>query len=68
MNRFLAALIALLPLAPALAQAPEPPVESHPIGTIVFIVLFVGFCVGFAWMVWRNKDNKEGKKPRAHGH
>jgi len=63
MKRFLAALIAFSPLASAYAQATEPPLESHPLGTIVFVVLFVGFCVGFAWMVWRNRDKKEGKKP-----
>jgi hypothetical protein len=64
MKRFLAALIALSPLASAQAQAPEPPLEPHPLGTIVFVVLFVGFCVVFAWMVWRNKDKekKEGHK------
>ena len=65
MKRILAALIAWFPLASAQAQAPEPPLESNPAGTIVFVVLFVGFCVVFAWMVWRNKDKdkKESKKP-----
>jgi len=28
-------------------------------------VLFVGFCVVFAWMVWRKKDKKEDEKPQA---
>jgi hypothetical protein len=60
MKRLLPGLLAFLS-ASALAQEPEPPLESHPVGTIVFIVLFVGFCVVFAWMVWRNKD-KEKKK------
>ena len=59
MKRFLAGLTALLPVAAAYADAPpEPPLESHPIGTIVFIVLFVGFCVVFGWMVYRQKDDK----------
>ena len=62
MKRFLAGLLAM-PLA-ALAQtagqaAPEPPVEAHPIGTIVFVVLFVGFCVVFGWMVYRKKEDKK---------
>lgn len=62
MKRLLPGFLAFLyALAQAQDQAPEPPVESHPIGTIVFIALFVGFCVVFAWMVWRNKD-KEKKK------
>ena len=62
MKRFLAGLLTM-PLA-ALAQtagqaAPEPPVEAHPIGTIVFVVLFVGFCVVFGWMVYRKKEDKK---------
>jgi hypothetical protein len=60
MKRFLAALL-LLPL-PVLAlgeTAPEPPLEPHPMATIVFILLFVGFCVVFAWMVWRKKTDKK---------
>lgn len=63
MKRLLPGFLAFLS-ASALAQEPEPPLESHPIGMIVFVVLFVGFCVVFAWMVWRNKDKekKEGKK------
>jgi len=60
MKRLLPGFLAFL-CASALALEAEPPLESHPIGTIVFIVLFVGFCVVFAWMVWRDKD-KEKKK------
>jgi len=68
MKRFFAGLLAL-PLS-ALAQnqtPPEPPLESNPVGTIVFIALFVGFCVVFAWLVWRNKGkgNKENEKHQA---
>lgn len=65
MKRLLAGLLAF-PLS-AFAQgqaAAEPPVESHPLGTIVFVVLFIGFCVVFAWMVWRNKGKKEDEKPQ----
>ena len=67
MKCFLAGLLAL-PLS-VLAQngaVPEPPVESNPVGTLVFVVLFVGFCVVFGWMVWRNKgkEKKDGA-PRA---
>ena len=69
MKRFLAGLLAL-PLT-ALAQTagqaqPEPPVEAHPIGTLVFVVLFVGFIVVFGWMVWRKKeDKKEDQTPQS---
>jgi len=66
MKRLLAGLVALPLSAIAQTQAPpEPPVEAHPIGTLIFIGLFVGFCVVFAWMVWRNKDKKEDGKPQA---
>ena len=65
MKRFLSGVLALLPLtAAAIDAAPEAPVEAHPIGTLVFVVLFIGFCVVFAWMVWRNKDKKEDGKPQ----
>ena len=60
MKRFLIGLISLLPSALAFADAPpEPPLEPHPMATIVFLVLFVGFCVVFAWMVWRKKADKK---------
>ena len=60
MKRFLPGLIALLPAVSAFADAlAEPPLEPHPMATIVFIVLFVGFCVVFAWMVWRKKADKK---------
>jgi hypothetical protein len=65
MKRFLPGLTAFL-LASANAQTPEPPVESNPMGTIIFAVLFVGFCVVFVWMVWRNKD--KGKKQDGNPH
>jgi hypothetical protein len=66
MKRFLTGSIATFLLASAQAQTPEPPLEPHPIGTIVFVLLFVGFCVVFAWMVWRNKHkDKEDKKAKS---
>jgi len=60
MKRFLAGLLASPLYVFAQSQtAPEPPVEPHPIGTLIFIALFVGFCVVFGWMVWRKKDDKK---------
>jgi len=59
MKTFLAGSIAYFPFASALAQAPEPAVEPNTLATAIFLVLFVGFCAGFAWMVWRNKDKKK---------
>lgn len=62
MKHLLPGLLAFLcASAQAQSEVPEPPLQPHPVGTIVFIALFVGFCVVFAWMVWRNKD-KEKKK------
>ena len=62
MKRILSTWIALSPLS-AHAQTPavEPSVDFNPVGTIIFGVLFVGFCIGFVWMVWRNRD-KDKKK------
>jgi len=62
MKRFLAGSIASLLLASAHAQAPEPAVEPNTLATAIFLVLFVGFCAGFVWMVWRNKDKKKEKE------
>ena len=59
MKRFLPGFIAFSLLLPAHAQAPEPPAEFNTLGTIIFVVLFVGFCAGFTWMVWRNKDKEK---------
>jgi predicted tellurium resistance membrane protein TerC len=58
MKRILSAWIALSLALAAHAQGPvvEPPVESNTVGTIIFGVLFVGFCIGFVWMIWRNRD------------
>jgi len=62
MKRFLAGSIVSVLLASANAQAPEPAVEPNTLATTIFLVLFVGFCAGFVWMVWRNKDKKKEKE------
>lgn len=59
MNRYLFGSIPFLLCTSVRAEAVEPAIEPHPLATIVFIVLFVGFCVGFAWMVWRNRDKEK---------
>ncbi len=56
MKRLLAGSIASFLFASARAQAPEPAGEPNTLATAIFLVLFVGFCVGLVWMVWRNKD------------
>jgi len=64
MKRILSAWIALSLALSAHAQGPavEAPVEPNAVGTIIFGVLFVGFCVGFIWMVWRNRDKDKKKE------
>jgi hypothetical protein len=62
-----------LPFSLAHADAPpEPPLENNDVGIAVFAVLFVGFCVGLVWYVWRNEKRqkqekalKEGNQPAA---
>lgn len=67
MKRILSAWIALSLLlllslsAHAQTPAAEPPADTNPVGMIIFAVLFFGFCIGFVWMVWRNR-NKEKKE------
>ncbi len=58
MEKFLTGSITSFLFASAHAQAPEPAVEPNTLATAIFLVLFVGFCAGFVWMVWRNKDKK----------
>jgi hypothetical protein len=65
MVKLLSGIVPLFLLSAAQAQtsAPEPPVESNPIGLIIFALLFVGFCVGFVWLTWwRDKDKKAKEK------
>ena len=66
MKRFLAGVLALPFSALAQSQpASEPAIESNPLGTLIFVVLFVGFCLVFGWMVWRNRGKKEDHKPQS---
>lgn len=63
MKRFLSGCIPALVCLSAHAEIPpEPPIESNPVGLIIFGVLFVGFCVGFMWMVWRKAKGSKDKK------
>jgi len=60
MNRYgyLSTLPALFLCTSVGAETLEPKIESSPVAMIVFFVIFVGFCAGFAWMVWRKKEKK----------
>ena len=61
MSRVLAALPLLVISLAAYAVEAEPPAESSMIGTIVFILLFVGGCAAFAWMIWKNEKKSKQK-------
>jgi len=70
MTRFLSGLSLLLFYGSAYAQTapandPEP---ASPIGLIIFGVLFVGFCVGFVWMVYSADKKKKTKQANAESH
>ena len=60
MIRILSGLLLFLQFCFAYAVTEPPPAETvSSLGTIVFVVLFFGFCAGFIWMVWKNE-----KKPK----
>jgi hypothetical protein len=73
MSRLLCVLSLALMFGSSIAQntQPEPPLlESGMLGTVIFGILFLVFCLGFVWFVWKNeKARKEGKgegpKPKA---
>ena len=48
---------------PAAANVPEEPTNTT--GVIIFLVLFVGFCVGFIWMVYAADKKKKEKERNA---
>jgi hypothetical protein len=45
-----------------IAGANPPADETNLVGTALFIALFVAFCAGFAWYVWRNEQKAKQKK------
>jgi hypothetical protein len=59
MKRFTVLLLPIL-AGFARAQEPEPPIESNTAALVVFGVLFVLFCIGLVWVIYRNE-----KKTRA---
>lgn len=50
-------------IANAQGVAPNTPVEeSNLLGTAVFGIIFVGMCLGFAWLVWWNDKKQKNLK------
>lgn len=50
---------ALLPLQAVADVGAEPPLETNTTALVVFGVLFVGFCVGILWMMWKGSKKKQ---------
>lgn len=69
MTRILSGLPLFLALSAVQAQVGhEPPAdESNLVGTIIFIILFVGACAGFAWFVWKNEQKAKSKQGGGSG-
>jgi heme A synthase len=66
MTHILAALPLFLLTCAAYADvAPEPPAESNMIGTIVFLLIFVGACAAVAWLIWKS-EKKPKQTPGQH--
>ncbi|MBI4292565.1 MAG: hypothetical protein HY661_13905 [Betaproteobacteria bacterium] len=62
MVKILSGLLLFLPLCSAFAVAENPPAEgSGSLGTIIFGIVFLAFCIGFIWMIWRQE--KKSKQP-----
>ena len=66
MTRSLATLlpfVLVLRSAHAEIAGTNPPAdETNVLGTIVFIALFLAFCGGFFWLVWKNEQKAKQKK------
>lgn len=65
MTRFFAAVISILLTGSVCAQgaAPEEPIQAaNGYATVIFIVLFIGFCVGIVWMIARGGKKEEGQE------
>ena len=70
MTRFLSGLSLFLFYCSAYAEiaaANAPEETASPLGVIIFGVIFVGFCVGFIWMVYA-ADKKKAKQGNAESH
>ena len=60
MSRLFLAFLSLLPLVSAFAQAEAPPEPTNTVAVVLFLVLFVGSCVGFiGYTVWSHRKEKQ---------
>ena len=59
MTNVLAALPFVFLSLAAYAVEAEPPAESNLIGTVIFVVVFVGACAAVRWMIWKNEKKSK---------
>lgn len=67
MTRFFTAVFSILLIGSAYAQgaAAEEPIQAvSGYATVIFIVLFIGFCVGIVWMIARGGKKEEGQEEK----
>jgi uncharacterized membrane protein YedE/YeeE len=59
----------LAPFLDAVAQSREapadPPVQVNDLAITLFVLLFVGVCVGMGWMIWHNHKIEQRKEAKA---
>lgn len=74
MTKFLSGIFSFFVSCLAYAQTREAPPdaplpETNVIGIILFLLLFVGLCVGYGWYVWRGerKRRREEELEEKHG-
>ena len=61
MSRIASSLLLLLCAGLAHAQEQEPPLEGNLTAVVIFAVLFVVFCVGLVWFLWKQHKSGSGK-------
>lgn len=59
MARLLAGFILLLTMFSAFAQAEVPTEHASPITVIIFVVMFVGCCIGYVAYTWWGRKKKK---------
>jgi len=67
MTGFFTAVLFILQIGSAFAQgaaAEEPVQAASGYATVIFIVLFIGFCVGIVWMMMRSSKKEKGQEEK----
>ena len=67
MSRIASSLLLLLCAGLAHAQEQEPPLEGNLTAVVVFAVLFVVFCVGLVWILWKHRKSSAAEQADKQG-